>query len=287
MPAIEIIKMNFMKSILLLILFSVPVIAQLDSTISYFENGKISSIIRFNSGVRDGEASFFWENGNKKEEFTYINGRIEGLVKRFFENGNLREMFVIQSRKREGPTSLFDSLGNYVEDIFYEEGILVVDKLVLDDGKYTKLLASNDLVESEMENQPQQKKKKVDPNNPLPPVIEDNHNYEDDPAFYKTVELMPEPVGGMDAIYKKLHYPKEAKENGIEGIVTIMAYIERNGEVLDAQVVSGIGYGCDESARLAVYYHRFKPGMQRGQRVRIQMEIPVEFKLPVSEIKSD
>jgi len=150
-----------MKSILLLILFSVPVIAQLDSTISYFENGKISSIIRFNSGVRDGEASFFWENGNKKEEFTYINGRIEGLVKRFFENGNLREMFVIQSRKREGPTSLFDSLGNYVEDIFYEEGILVVDKLVLDDGKYTKLLASNDLVESEMENQPQQKKKKV------------------------------------------------------------------------------------------------------------------------------
>lgn len=268
-----------MKFILLIILFSIPAIAQSDSTISYFQNGNISAIIRFNSGVRDGEANFFWENGNKKEELTYNNGRVEGLVKKYYENGKLSEMFVIQSGKREGPTSLFDSLGNYLDDIFYEEGILVVDKLILDDGKYSKLLASNDLTENRKENQPQQKKKKVNPNDPLPPVIEDNHNYEDDPAFYRTVELMPEPVGGMDAIYNKLHYPKQAKENGIEGIVTIMVYIERSGEVLDAQVVSGIGYGCDESARLAVFYHRFKPGMQRGQRVRIQMEIPVEFKL--------
>ena len=279
MPAVEIIKMNFMKSILLIILFSIPAIAQLDSTVSYFENGKISSIIRFNSGVRDGEASFFWESGNKKEELAYINGRVEGLVRRYYENGNLGEMFVIQNGKREGPTSLFDSLGNYVEDIFYEEGILVVDKLILDDGKYSKLLASNDLNENKNEKQPPPKKKKVNLNDPLPPVIEDNHNYEDDPAFYRTVELMPEPVGGMDAIYNKLHYPKEAIENGIEGIVTIMAYIDRNGEVLDAQVVQGIGYGCDESARLAIFYHRFKPGMQRGQKVKIQMEIPVEFKL--------
>ena len=279
MPAVEIIKMNFMKTILLLILFSIQAIAQLDSTVSYFENGKISSIIRFNSGVRDGEASFFWESGNKKEELAYINGRVEGLVRRYYENGNLGEMFVIQNGKREGPTSLFDSSGNYVDDIFYEEGILVVDKLILDDGKYSKLLASNDLNENKNEKQPPPKKKKVNPNDPLPPVIEDNHNYEDDPAFYRTVELMPEPVGGMDAIYSKLYYPKEAEENGIEGIVTIMAYIDRNGEVLDAQVVQGIGYGCDESARLAVFYHRFKPGMQRGQKVKIQMEIPVEFKL--------
>jgi TonB family protein len=276
-----------MMHILIILLFSSFISAQTDSTISYYENGSISSIIRFNKGVRDGDASFYWENGNKKEELTYINGRVEGLVRRYYQNGNLNEMFVIQNGRREGPTSLFDSLGNYVEDIFYEEGILVVDKLVLDDGKYSKVLASNNPGNTKTENKPEQKKKQVSPDDPLPPVIEENHNYEDDPAFYQTVEVMPEPVGGMEAIYKKLHYPKTAKENGIQGTVIIMVYIDRTGEVIEANVVKGIDPACDESARLAVYYHRFDPGMQRGQRVKVQMEIPVEFKLPVEEVKSD
>jgi TonB family protein len=90
---------------------------------------------------------------------------------------------------------------------------------------------------------------------------------------------MPEPIGGMSAIYKKIIYPENAKENNIEGVVKILTFIDRDGEVLDAQVVEGVGHGCDEAARLAVFYHRFKPGMIKGQRVKVQMEIPVEFKL--------
>ncbi len=87
----------------------------------------------------------------------------------------------------------------------------------------------------------------------------------------------------MKAIYKKLSYPKEAKENEIEGTVVIRAFIDRDGEVLNAEVVEGIGYGCDESARLAIFYHRFKPGLQRGQRIKVQMDIPIEFKLEKDE----
>ena len=90
---------------------------------------------------------------------------------------------------------------------------------------------------------------------------------------------MPEPIGGMDAIYKKISYPKEAKENNIEGTVIIRVFIDRDGEVLDAVLLKGIGYSCDESARLAIFYHRFTPGLQRGQRVKVQMDIPIEFKL--------
>ena len=77
--------------------------------------------------------------------------------------------------------------------------------------------------------------------------------------------------------------PKQAKENGIEGTVVIRTFIDRDGEVLDAEVVEGIGYGCDESARIAIFYHRFKPGLQRGQRIKVQMDIPVEFKLKKKE----
>ena len=155
----------------------------------------------------------------------------------------------------------------------------VWNKIVLNEGPKQETLTSNQIKEKEQPKRKNTKKENVDPDNPLPPDVEEEHNYEDDPAFYKTVEVMPEPIGGMKAIYKKIGYPEEAKENEIEGVVKILTMIDRDGEVLDAQVVEGIGYGCDEAARLAVFYHRFKPGLIRGEKVKVQMEIPIEFKL--------
>jgi len=264
-------------TILLIFLLASCAFAQVDSTVLYYDNGNIKSDIHYKHGVRDGDAIFYRENGNKKEELTYVNGKVEGLVRIYDDKNTLREMFTIENGKREGPTTLFDSTGKYIEDVYYEEGILAVDKIVLDDGAYEKLLASYE--RNKLKREQQRKKTKVDPNNPLPPTIEEEHNYEDDPAFYISVEVLPKPIGGMKSIYKKLSYPKEAIENEIEGIVVIRAFIDRDGEVLNAEVVEGIGYGCDEAARLAVFYHRFKPGLQRGQRIKVQMDLPIEFKL--------
>ncbi len=107
----------------------------------YYDNGNIKSNIHYKHGVRDGEAIFYRENGNKKEELTYVNGRVEGLVRIYDDSSTLREMFTIENGKREGPTTFFDSTGKYIEDVYYEEGILAVDKIILDDGAYEKLLA--------------------------------------------------------------------------------------------------------------------------------------------------
>lgn len=257
--------------------------AQKDSVITYFDNNKISSIIHYNDKVRDGEAKYYWENGNLKQEIVYSNGKVEGLVRNYDSTGVLREMYNVENGKRNGPTTLFDSTGTYLTDIFYKDGIMSVEEFKLDEGNRVEEPLANEQKKSNDKNDVAGKQKKIkNINNPLPDVEEDNNNYEDDPAFYLTVEVMPEPVGGMEAIYKKIRYPKEAKEEKIEGTVKILTYIDRDGEVLDAQVLEGIGYGCDEAARLAVFYHRFKPGLQRGQRVKVQMIIPVEFKLDKS-----
>ena len=268
-------------TILKLFLLTMCAFPQVDSTVLYYDNGNIKSDIHFKHGVRDGDAIFYTDDGNKKEELTYVNGRVEGLVRIYDDRSILREMFTIENGKREGPTTFFDSTGKYIKDVYYEEGTLAVDKIILDDGAYEKLLAEYE--RNKLKREQQRNKTKVDPNNPLPPAIEEEHNYEDDPAFYISVEVLPKPIGGMKAIYKKLSYPKEAKENEIEGTVVIRAFIDGDGEVLNAEVVEGIGYGCDESARLAVYYHRFKPGLQRGQRIKVQMDIPIEFKLEKDE----
>ena len=259
-----------------LIILTPRITAQVDSVITYYDNGKIKSIIHVTEKVRDGEATFYWENGKLKENLNYVNGRVEGLVRTYDENGILRKMFTIENGKREGPTSLFDSTGTYVKDIDYEEGILVVDKIVLDTGIKKD---ENDSTKTLALKPPVKLKKKKSNNDLLPPTVEEEKNYEDDPAFYKTVEVMPEPYGGMEAIYKKIGYPEEAKDNDIEGVVKVLTFIDRDGEVIDAQVVQGIGYGCDEAARLAILYHRFKPGLIKGQKVKVQMEIPIEFNL--------
>jgi TonB family protein len=263
--------------IISILLLTIKVTAQLDSLVSYHNNGKIESIIHLRDNVRDGDASFYWENGNPKLKLTYVNGRVEGLVRKYYQNGALSEMFTIESGKREGPTSLFDSTGKYIEDIYYEEGILVVDKIVLDSGGKKKENKTDEIVVKQT--QATQKSNKQKNDDFVPPTIEEEKNYEKDSMFYKTVEVMPEPYGGMNAIYKKIGYPKEAKEEKIEGVVKVLTFVDRDGEVLDAQVVEGIGYGCDEAARLAILYHRFKPGLIKGQKVKVQMEIPIEFKL--------
>jgi TonB family protein len=254
-------------------ILTIDLVAQLDSVVTYYDNGKIESIVHLRDQVRDGDAKFYWENGNLKEELTYANGRVEGLVRRYSQEGVLMEMFTIEAGRREGPTSLFDSTGKYVDDIYYEEGVLVVDKIVLDFGFKKK--KSDEVVLTKTTTT----EKKQNNDDPLPPKIEEEKNYENDSVFYKSVEVLPEPYGGMKAIYKKIGYPKEALEEKVEGVVKILAFVDRDGEVLDAQVVEGIGYGCDEAAKLAILYHRFKPGLIRGHKVKVQMEIPIEFKL--------
>jgi TonB family protein len=261
-------------TVYILFILTTAAFSQEDSVITYFDNNNIESIVHYKNDVRDGEAKFFWENGNIKQELSYFNGRVNGLVRNYNENGFIGEMYLIEDGKREGPTSYFDSTGVYIDDVFYTVGMLDVKVEPLRHSKPDDKLTENKTGQTKKKT-----KKKINTDQPLPPTVEEERNLEEDPAFYLSVEVMPEPIGGMKAIYKKISYPKQAKENGVEGTVVIRVFIDRDGEVLDAEVVEGIGFGCDESARLAIFYHRFKPGLQRGQRVKVQMDIPVEYKM--------
>lgn len=101
----------------------------------------------------------------------------------------------------------------------------------------------------------------------------------EEPAFFVAVEEPPQPVGGLANIQKKIVYPEIAKRLGIEGKVLIQAIIDENGNVAKAKVIKGIGSGCDEVALDAVKSSKFTPGKQRGKNVRVQITIPIVFKL--------
>jgi protein TonB len=109
-----------------------------------------------------------------------------------------------------------------------------------------------------------------------PPPKED---IEEEPTYFVAVEEMPSPIGGIKAIQKKIVYPEIAKRAGVEGKVYILAFVNEQGEVTKAQVIKGIGAGCDEAALNAVLKTRFTPGKQRGKPVKVQVSIPIIFKL--------
>jgi TonB family protein len=97
--------------------------------------------------------------------------------------------------------------------------------------------------------------------------------------FLVSAEEMPMPIGGMYAIQSKIIYPEIANRAGIEGKIFVQAFIDETGVVTDAKIIRGIGSGCDEAALEAVKQTKFTPAKQKGTPVKVQVTIPIVFKL--------
>ena len=111
---------------------------------------------------------------------------------------------------------------------------------------------------------------------PPPPKAEEK---EDEDEVFVVVEHMPELRGGLAGIQKDIKYPEIARKAGIEGRVYVQFVVNERGRVENARVVRGIGGGCDEEALRVVKKAKFRPGMQRGRPVQVQMSLPIVFKL--------
>ena len=101
----------------------------------------------------------------------------------------------------------------------------------------------------------------------------------DESLFLVSVDEMPMPVGGIKAIQENIIYPEVAKKTGIEGKVFVQAYIDESGKVEKVKILRGIGGGCDEAAVKAVYKTKFTPAKMNGKYVKVQVSIPIVFKL--------
>jgi len=124
-----------------------------------------------------------------------------------------------------------------------------------------------------------------DANRPPPPPPPTGLDNPVDQEVFIVVENMPELVGGQAGLQSKVEYPDVAKRNGIEGRVTVQFIVDKNGDVKNPKVIRGIGGGCDEEALRVVSQAKFKPGIQRGQNVEVEMSLPILFKLSNSSFK--
>lgn len=102
----------------------------------------------------------------------------------------------------------------------------------------------------------------------------------------KSFVKLPQYPGGSDALRKfidsQLRYPEKALENRIEGQVHISYTVSNEGKVEDIEVVSGIGYGCDEEAVRLISLLKYGAADNHGVKVRSSMRTRISFRLPGS-----
>jgi TonB family protein len=76
-----------------------------------------------------------------------------------------------------------------------------------------------------------------------------------------------------------LEYTPEAKADKTAGTVLLNLIVDQNGMPTHVRVIRGIGDGLDEKAIEAVEKYRFKPAMEGGVPVPVQINIEVNFKI--------
>ena len=101
---------------------------------------------------------------------------------------------------------------------------------------------------------------------------------------YDRVEVMPEFPGGMQGLFEymqnNVNYPKEAKNQKIEGRVIVSFIVEKDGSISDVHPLTAVHPLLDKEAmRLVNEMPRWKPGTEKGKAVRVSFALPVSFKL--------
>ena len=105
------------------------------------------------------------------------------------------------------------------------------------------------------------------------------NSVKDDQGIYIMCEKMPELIGGMDGLQKKIRYPLQAKTLGVQGVVYVQSIINEKGKVEDPKVVKKLGAGCDEEALRVLKKSKFKPGYDKGKPVKVRFTLPIFFRL--------
>ena len=114
-------------------------------------------------------------------------------------------------------------------------------------------------------------------------VIEDDVDEEDIP--FVLVEQKPSFMGG-DAntfsrwISEHVDYPEIARQNGVQGRVTVQFTVMKDGSVGGVKLLRGVDPSLDKEAlRVVASSPRWEPGRQRDRTVNVTYQFPVVFTL--------
>ncbi len=241
------------RFLVIILLLSVITTAQDGFLYTYYPSGKVDGVIFFANDVLEGTSYWYYENSNLKAEKTYDNGKLVSVSREFYATGLIKLEISIKNGVRDGLTKSYYDNGGLKEARTYENGRLLKVVQVDYDSLY---IAPVDAYQyGNTQNR-----------------IQKNH----DLFICEGADICPKPVGGMSEVLSHLEYPEHAKLYGLEGYVTLVARVNAEGKVIEVNILSGLGLGCDEAAIEAVKASIFLPGQINDTAV----ESNVLFKIP-------
>ncbi len=101
---------------------------------------------------------------------------------------------------------------------------------------------------------------------------------------FDVVEVMPQFPGGQIAMLKyimeNIKYPEQAMKKGIQGRVAVRFIVEKDGSISNVSPIHPVHPLLDKEAiRVVKSMPKWSPGKQHGKPVRVQLIVPIMFKL--------
>ncbi|OEK04289.1 hypothetical protein BFP71_12460 [Roseivirga misakiensis] len=238
----------------------------------YYKNGQIKEQRGLGEGENESLITRWYQNGQKRSENIYTYQEGERITRRTTSGGSFVDL-LINSWDSLGNQQVKDGSGIFNATIFKNSNYLERGEYV--DGKKVGLWTGI-------------KVNKLD--------YEENYNrngelvsgksYDNGGAVF-TYNTLETPAAYPDGekkwarfLQKNLKYPKIARRNKIEGSVVLSFVVDQTGQILDIQVMSGIGSGCDEEAmRVLKLSKKWLPAIQRGRKVKSSMMLRLDFRM--------
>ena len=106
----------------------------------------------------------------------------------------------------------------------------------------------------------------------------------DSEEIFQSVEVNPEPPGGMAAFRKwienNFQYPQAAIDAGVNGTIQVSFVVEKDGSLTDIKVLRDLSYGTGQAAvNLLKKAKKWSPGVQNGRKVRVAYNLPIRMNL--------
>jgi TonB family protein len=189
--------------------------------------------------VRDGQFVEYMESGDELEETFYINGSKSGVNTRYYPGKKPWFIGEFAAGLQIGEHRWFNEDGSKRRIEKYSNGKMI------DGFCYTKSGV--------------------------------------DTTYFPEEELAEFP-GKQEALYKfiakNVKYPKECIKNEIEGRVFVKFVINQQGKITDCQIVRSVHPLLDaEAMRVVNSMPLWKPAMMEGKPVKIEFNLPINFKL--------
>lgn len=115
------------------------------------------------------------------------------------------------------------------------------------------------------------------------PVDNGPEEVEEEEIFMR-VEKAPSFPGGqkamMEYLMKNVKYPASCQEAGIQGRVIVSFVVNKDGSIVNVEVIRGVHEKLDaEAVRVVKSMPTWSPGEQQGRKVRSKFQLPVFFRL--------